>query len=119
MEKLLPILIGTSIGFGFYYENLKLQKQIKEVQIERDDIKKQIYRYFINTKRAVAEAKKNKHYRYQSEIWKADSEQLVDELLTRTDEIGQPLFLAHCVSDEFTKNRLVGLIVRKKIVLES
>ena len=47
------------------------------------------------------------------------SEEFVVELLTRTDDIVQPLFIAHCVSDEFTKNRLVGLIVRKKIVLDS
>jgi len=31
MDQLLPILIGASIGFGFYYENLKLNKKIKKV----------------------------------------------------------------------------------------
>ena len=40
MEQLLPILIGTSIGFKFFYENLKLQKQIKQIEGERDQIKK-------------------------------------------------------------------------------
>ena len=119
MEQLLPILIGTSVGFGFFYENLKLQKQIKQVEFERNQIKNQIDRYFRQMKRAVSEAKKHMEYRYQSEPWKTDIEKLVDELLTRTDDIGQPLFIAHCVSDEFTKNRLVGLIVRKKIVLDS
>ena len=119
MEQLLPILIGTSVGFKFFYENLKLQKQIKQVEFERNQIKNQIDRYFRLMKRAVSEAKKHMEYRYQSELWKTDSEKLVDELLTRTDDIGQPLFIAHCVSDEFTKNRLVGLIVRKKIVLDS
>ena len=58
MEQLLPILIGTSISFGFFYENLKLQKQIKEVEVERDQIKNQIDRYFRQMKRAVSEAKK-------------------------------------------------------------
>ena len=119
MEQLLPILIGTSVGFGFFYENLKLQKQIKQVEFERNQIKNQIDRYFRLMKRAVSIATKHMEYRYQSELWKTDSEKLVDELLTRTDDIGQPLFIAHCVSDEFTKNRLVGLIVRKKIVLDS
>ncbi len=42
MEQLLPILIGTGIGFGFFYENLKLQKQIRKVESERDQIKNQI-----------------------------------------------------------------------------
>ena len=42
MEQLLPILIGTSIGFRFFNENLKLQKQIRKVESERDQIKKQI-----------------------------------------------------------------------------
>tara|TARA_X000000368_G_C22423543_1_gene447174 strand:+ start:90 stop:449 length:360 start_codon:yes stop_codon:yes gene_type:complete len=119
MEQLLPILIGTSIGFRFFYENLKLQKQIKHL---RDDInlnKKFFYRSLLDRNVAMAEAKKHKNYRYQSELWKADSDQLVDELLKRTDDNGQPLFIAHCVSDEFTKKRLVGLIVRKKIVLRS
>ena len=119
MEQLLPILIGTSVGFGFFYENLKLQKQIKQVEFERNQIINQIDRYIRLMKRAVSESKKHMEYRYQSELWKTDSEKLIDELLTRTDDIGQPLFIAHCVSDEFTKNRLVGLIVRKKIVLDS
>ena len=58
MEQLLPILIGTSIGFRFFYENLKLQQQIKEIEVERDQIKNQIDRYFRQMKRAVGEAKK-------------------------------------------------------------
>ena len=57
MEQLLPILIGTSIGFRFFYENLKLQQQIKEIEGERDQIKNQIDRYFRQMKRAVGEAK--------------------------------------------------------------
>ena len=57
MEQLLPILIGTSIGFRFFYENLKLQQQIKEIEVERDQIKNQIDRYFRQMKRAVGEAK--------------------------------------------------------------
>ena len=57
MEQLLPILIGTSIGFGFFYENLKLQKQIKKIEWEREQIKNQIDRYFRQMKRAVGEAK--------------------------------------------------------------
>ena len=118
MEQLIHVLMAT-ISFGFCLRNLKLQKQIKDIEDERDKIKKQINRYFMSTKRAIAESRKHMEYRYQSELWKADSEQLVNELLKRTDDYGQPLFVAHCVSDEFTKNRLVGLIVRKKIVLGS
>ncbi len=57
MEQLLPILIGASIGFGFFYENFKLQKQIKKVEGERDQIKTQIDRYFRQMKRAIGEAK--------------------------------------------------------------
>ena len=119
MEQLLPILIGISIGFGFFYENLKLQKRIKQL---RDDIhlnKKFFYRNVLDRRMAMAEAKKHINYRYQSVLWKVDSDELVEELLKRIDDTGQPLFIAHCVSDEFTKNRLVGLIVRKKIVLRS
>ena len=59
MEQLLPILIGTSIGFRFFYENLKLQQQIKEIEGERDQIKNQIDRYFRQMKRAVGETKKH------------------------------------------------------------
>ena len=69
MEQLLPILIGTGIGFGFFYENLKLQKQIRKVEGERDQIKNQIDRYFRQMKRAVGEAKKHMKYRYESELW--------------------------------------------------
>ena len=57
MEQLLPILIGTSVGFGFFYENLKLQKLIKQVEFERNQLKNQIDRYFRQMKRAVSEAK--------------------------------------------------------------
>ncbi len=36
MDRLLPILIGASIGFGFFYENLKLNKKIKKVVNQND-----------------------------------------------------------------------------------
>lgn len=61
MEQLLPILIGTSVGFGFFYENLKLQKQIKEVEFERNQIKNQIDRYFRQMKSAVIREKESEY----------------------------------------------------------
>jgi len=61
MEQLLPILIGTSVGFGFFYENLKLQKQIKEVEFERNQIKNQIDRYFRQMKSAVIGEKESEY----------------------------------------------------------
>lgn len=118
MEHLLSVFIGL-VSLRFLYKNIKLQEQLSKTETERDNIKKQINRYFMKTKIAIAESRKHMEYRYQSELWKADSEQLVDELLKRTDDEGQPIFIAHCVSDEFTKNRLVSLIVKKKIVLGS
>tara|TARA_B100001109_G_C18643593_1_gene371759 strand:+ start:187 stop:543 length:357 start_codon:yes stop_codon:yes gene_type:complete len=118
MEQLLPILIGTSIGFGFFYENLKLQKQIKEVEVERDQIKNQIDRYFRQMKRAIGETKKHMAYRYESELWRVDSQELLEELLKRVDDDGEPIFTAACRNEGF-KKRVVFLTTRKKIYLGS
>ena len=118
MEQLLPILIGTSIGFRFFYENLKLQKQIKEIEGERDQIKNQIDRYFRQMKRAVGEAKKHMKYRYESELWRVNSEDLVDELLKRIGDDGEPIFTAAC-RNEGLKKRIIFLMTREKIYLGS
>ena len=118
MEQLLPILIGTSIGFRFFYENLKLQQQIKEIEGERDQIKNQIDRYFSQMKRAVGEAKKHMKYRYESELWRVNSEDLVEELLKRVGDDGEPIFTAACRNEGF-KKRVVFLITREKIYLGS
>ena len=118
MEQLLPILIGTSIGFGFFYENLKLQKQIKEVEVERDQIKNQIDRYFRKMKRAISETKKHMAYRYESELWRVDSQELLEELLKRVDDDGEPIFTAAC-RKEGLKKRVVFLSARKEIYLSS
>jgi len=118
MEQLLPILIGTSIGFGFFYENLKLQKQIKEVEVERDQIKNQIDRYFRQMKRAIRETKKHMEYRYESELWRVGSQELLEELLKRVDDDGEPIFTAACRNEGF-KKRVVFLTTRKKIYLGS
>jgi len=61
MEQLLPILIGTSVGFGFFYENLKLQKQIKQVEFERNQIKNQIDRMITNPNGAVIREKESEY----------------------------------------------------------
>jgi len=118
MEKLLPILIGTSICFGFYYENLKLQKQIRKVEIERNQIKNQIDWYFRQMMRVVDEAKKHIKYRYESELWRVNSEDLVDELLKRIGDDGKPIFTAAC-RNEGLKKRIVFLMTREKIYLGS
>ena len=118
MEQMLPILIGTSIGFGFFYENFKLQKQIRKVKSERDQIKKQIDRYFRQMKRSIAEAKKHREYRYESELWRVDSQELLEELLKRVDDDGEPIFTAACRNEGF-KKRVVFLTTRKKIYLGS
>ena len=118
MEQLLPILIGTSIGFGFFYENLKLQKQIKEVEVERDQIKNQIDRYFRQMKRAIRETKKHMEYRYESELWRVGSQELLEELLKRVDDDGEPIFTAAC-KNEGLKKRIVFLMTREKIYLGS
>ncbi len=118
MEQLLPILIGTSIGFRFFYENLKLQQQIKEIEVERDQIKNQIDRYFRQMKRAVGEAKKHMKYRYESELWRVGSQELLEELLKRVDDDGKPIFTAACRNEGF-KKRVVFLTTRKRIYLGS
>ncbi len=118
MEQLLPILIGTSIGFRFFYENLKLQQQIKEIEGERDQIKNQIDRYFRQMKRAVGEAKKHMKYRYESELWRVNSENLVEELLKRVGDDGEPIFTAAC-RNEGLKKRIIFLMTREKIYLGS
>jgi hypothetical protein len=118
MEQLLPILIGTSIGFGFFNENLKLQKQIRKVEGERDQVKNQIDRYFRQLKRAIGEAKKHMKYRYESELWRVNSEELVDELLKRIGDDGEPIFTAAC-RNEGLKKRIVFLMTREKIYLGS
>ena len=118
MERLLPILIGASIGFGFFYENFKLQKQIKKVEGERDQIKTQIDRYFRQMKRAIGEAKKHMEYRYESELWRVNSEDLVEELLKRVGDDGEPIFTAACRNEGF-KKRVVFLHTREKIYLGS
>ena len=118
MEQLLPILIGASIGFGFFYENFKLQKQIKKVEGERDQIKTQIDRYFRQMKRAIGEAKKHMEYRYESELWRANSQDLLEELLKRVGDDGEPIFTAACRNEGF-KKRVVFLTTRKKIYLGS
>jgi len=118
MEQLLPILIGTSIGFGFFNENLKLQKQIRNVEGERDQIKNQIDRYFRQMKRAIAETKKHMEYRYESELWRVNCEDLVDELLKRIGDDGEPIFTAAC-RNEGLKKRIVFLMTREKIFLGS
>ena len=118
MEQLLPILIGTSIGFRFFYENLKLQKQIKKVEVERDQIKNQIDRYFRQMKRAIRETKKHMEYRYESELWRVGSQELLEELLKRMDDDGEPIFTAACRNEGF-KKRVVFLTTRKKIYLGS
>ena len=59
----------------------KLQKQIKKVEGERDQIKTQIDRYFRQMKRAIGEAKKHMEYRYESELWRVNSQDLLEELL--------------------------------------
>ena len=118
MEQLLPILIGTSIGFGFFYENLKLQKRIKQL---RDDIhlnKKFFYRNVLDKRMAMAEAKKHMKYRYESELWRVNSEDLVDELLKRIGDDGEPIFTAAC-RNEGLKKRIIFLMTREKIYLGS
>ena len=118
MEQLLPILIGASIGFGFFYKNFKLQKQIKKVEGERDQIKTQIDRYFRQMKRAIGEAKKHMEYRYESELWRVNSQDLLEELLKRVGDDGEPIFTAACRNEGF-KKRVVFLTTRKKIYLGS
>ena len=98
MDRLLPILIGASIGFGFFYENLKLNKKIKKAILEREF-------YFKN--------------RFQSQIWQVDSEVLVRELLERKGDDGKPLFIPLCIPDSKNNNLVVSLLSRKKINLGS
>jgi hypothetical protein len=118
MEQLLPILIGTSIGFRFFYENLKLQKQIRKVEVERDQTANQIDRYFRQMKRAIAETKKHMGYRYESELWKVNTQDLLEELLKRVGDDGEPIFTAACRNEGF-KKRVIFLITREKIYLGS
>ena len=116
MEQLLPILIGTSIGFAFFYENLKLQKRIRKVEGERDQIKNQIDSFLRQMKRVISEAKKHMEYRYESELWRVGSQDLLEELLKRVDDDGEPIFTAACRNEGF-KKRVVFLTTQKKIYL--
>ena len=119
MEQLLPILIGASIGFGFFYENLKLNKKIKKVVNQNEWYSKRFAKHHQMIKKAILEREYYHKNRYQAQLWQVDSEVLVRELLERKGDDGKPLFIPLCLPDSNNNNLVVSLLSRKKINLGS
>ena len=66
-------------------------------------------------KRAVGEAKKHMKYRYESELWRVNSEDLVEELLKRVGDDGEPIFTAACRNEGFKKESSFSSLEKKFI----
>ena len=119
MDRLLPILIGASIGFGFFYENLKLNKKIKKVVNQNEWYSKRFVKHHQIIKKAILEREYYYKNRFQSQVWQVDSEILVRELLERKGDDGKPLFIPLCIPDSNNNNLVVSLLSRKRIELGS
>jgi len=119
MDRLLPILIGASISFGFFYENLKLNKKIKKLVIQNEWYSKRFIKHHQMIKKAILEREYYYKNYYQAQLWQVDSEVLVRELLQRRGDDGKPLFIPLCIPDSNNNNLVVSLLSRKRIKLGS
>lgn len=117
METIFPILIGTSIGFGFFYENLKLKKKYRLSLQQNNWYSKTLNSYYSLAKKAMKEREYFYKYQYKSEIWQADCELLIRELLQRKDEDGKPIFIPLYVSDYKSNKTFISLLSRNQINL--